>query len=154
MKEMTHHTGESLRELAAGIAPEELPGFLHIHAEELLSGPRPFSGYMRQKFREKGILQQEVFLAADISENYGYKLIAEEKHTVKRDVIMRLCLAGRFSLEETQEALSLYGMAPLRARLARDLVFAVAISNRLYDIHQVNELLLRCGQQMMSLRPD
>ena len=131
------------------VTPDDLPGFLQRNADALLSDPRPFAEYMRAKFREKGVLQQNVFLAADISENYGYKLIAEEKHTVNRDIILRVCIGAGFDLDETQEALILYGMAPLHSRLPRDIVFIVAIRNRLYDIHQVNELLIKCGQAPM-----
>lgn len=134
------------RDLLERVRPDELPRFLREHAYLLLTEPRPFAGYMRAKFKEKGVLQQNVFLAADISENYGYKLIAEEKHTVNRDVILRVCLGAGFDLDETQEALILYGMAPLHDRIPRDIVFIVAIRSRLYDIHQVNELLLECRQ--------
>ena len=134
------------RDLLERVRPDELPRFLREHAYLLLTEPRPFAGYMRAKFKEKGVLQQNVFLAADISENYGYKLIAEEKHTVNRDVILRVCLGAGFDLDETQEALILYGMAPLHDRIPRDIVFIVAIRSRLYDIHQVNALLLECRQ--------
>ena len=112
----------------------------------LLTSPRPFASYMRRKFREKGVLQQDVFLTADLSENYGYKLIAEEKHTVNRDIILRLCLGAGFRLNETQEALILYGMAPLHGRIPRDIVFITAIRCRVRDVHQVDSLLVRCGQ--------
>ena len=54
--------------------------------------------------------------------------------------------AGRFSPEETQEALILYGMAPLHGRLPRDAVLMVAIQNGIYDLSEVNRLLERCGQ--------
>ncbi len=131
------------------IRPEELPAYLREHERELYSAPRPFAAYMRAKFREKGMLQQDIFLAADLSENYGYKLIAEEKHTVDRDVILRICLAARFTAEETREALILYGMAPLHGKIPRDIVFLVAIRNRVYDIHRVNALLIECGQAPM-----
>lgn len=137
---------EGLYERIRLIRLEELPVFLREHMEKLLIGPRPFSDYMRAKFREKGVLQQNVFLAADISENYGYKLIAEEKHTVRRDIILRICLAVQFDLHETQKALILYGMAPLYHLLPRDIVFMAAIVHKVYDIHQVNEILIRCGQ--------
>ena len=129
-----------------GVRPEELPGFLEAHREELLSGPHPFADYMRTKFKEKGVLQQNVFLAADLSENYGYKLIAEEKHTRQRDVILRVCFAARFRPEEVQEALILYGMAPLHGRLPRDAVLTVAVQNGICDLSEVNRLLERCGQ--------
>ena len=135
--------------LLARVRPDELPDFLRKNMDLLLTEPRPFADYMRVKFKEKGVLQQNVFLAADISENYGYKLIAEEKHTVNRDIILRVCMGAGFDLDETQEALVLYGMAPLHSRIPRDIVFMVAISNKLFDIHQVNDLLLKCRQTPM-----
>ena len=137
---------ESLCEQIALLRLEELPLFLREHMEGLLSGPRPFADYMRAKFRDKGVLQQDVFLAADISENYGYKIVAEEKHTIRRDIILRICLAARFELDETQKALILYGFAPLCRLLPRDIVFMASILHRVFDIHRVNEVLLRCGQ--------
>ena len=140
---------EGFYEQIRSIRLEELPDFLRDHREDLLTGPRPFSDYMRARFRDKGMLQQNVFLAADISENYGYKLIAEEKHTVQRDIILRICLAAQFDLNETQKALILYGMAPLFWLLPRDLVFMAAIVHKAFDIHQVNEILIRCGQTPM-----
>lgn len=146
MNNANWETEEELYEQIETIRLEELPIFLREHMENLLSGARPFSDYMRSKFREKGVLQQNVFLAADISENYGYKLIAEEKHTIQRDIILRICLAAQFDLNETQKALILYGMAPLYWLLPRDIVFMAAIVHRAFDIHQVNEILIRCGQ--------
>ena len=136
---------EELYEQIISIPMGDLPIFLRVRMEDLLSGPRPFADYMRAKFRDKGVLQQNVFLAADISENYGYKIIAEEKHTVQRDIILRICLAAEFDLDEIQKALILYGMAPLYWLLPRDIVFMAAILHKVYDIHQVNDVLIRCG---------
>ena len=135
-----------MAERLAHLRLEELPEFLERERDELIEGGRPFADYMRRKLREKGLLQQEVFLAADLSENYGYKLIAEEKHTRQRDTILRLCLAARFQAEEVQEALILYGMAPLYARLPRDAVLLAAIWRKIHDLQEVNGLLLCCGQ--------
>ena len=134
-----------LLEALGQVRPEELPGFLEAHREELLTGPRPFAVYMRETFRKKGVLQQNVFLAADLSENYGYKLISEEKHTINRDTILRLCLAAGFSMPETQEALILYGMAPLYVLLPRDVVFLTAIRHGIREVHEVNELMRSCA---------
>ena len=122
----------------------ELPQFLADHAADF--SPRPFTDYMRMKFNEKDIAQQDVFLAADLNERVGYKLISGEKRTRQRDTILRICLAAQFDLDETQKTLILYGMAPLYHLLPRDIVFMAAIVHRAYDIHQVNEILIRCGQ--------
>ncbi len=137
---------EELYEQIISIPMGDLPIFLRARMEDLLAGLRPFAEYMRAKFRDKGVLQQNVFLAADISENYGYKIIAEEKHTVQRDIVLRICLAAQFDLDETQKALILYGMAPLYRLLPRDIVFMAAILHKVYDIHQVNDVLIQCGQ--------
>ena len=136
-----------LAELLCHVTPEKLQEFLAEQGEHLLVREKCFADYMRQKLREKGLLQQDIFLAADLSENYGYKLIAEEKHTRQRDVILRICLAAHFSVSETEEALILYGMAPLHVRNPRDIVLMTAINNRIYDVYEVNELLLQCNQK-------
>ena len=145
-KENYEQQSRRLDEELLSVGPNELPVFLEQHREDLITLRRPFADYMRMKFREKGILQQNVFLAADLSENYGYKLIAEEKHTRQRDTIMRLCLAAGFRLEEVQEALILYGMAPLYGRFPRDAVLTVAVQNGICELREVNRLLESCGQ--------
>lgn len=121
------------------LTPADLPHFLASHMNDLSS--RPFSTFMRQKFREKEITQQDIFLAADLNERVGYKLISGEKRTKQRDTILRICLAAKFSLEEVQEALILYGMSPLHGRIPRDIAFMVAFHNRIYDIHDVDSFL-------------
>ena len=144
-KESYEQGSRRLNEELLSVRTSDLSDFLEQHREDLITSPHPFADYMRMKFREKGVLQQNVFLAADLSENYGYKLIAEEKHTRRRDTILRLCLAARFRLEEIQEALILCGLAPLHGRLARDAVLTVAVQNEIYDLCAVNRLLESCG---------
>lgn len=135
-----------LVERLRNVSPEALPMFLERERGELVESERPFADYMRRKLREKGLLQQDIFLTADLSENYGYKLVAEEKHTRQRDTILRLCLAARFRLEEMQEALIRCGMAPLHGQFVRDAALIVAIEHEIYDLQEINRLLGRCGQ--------
>lgn len=137
-------TFESLR-------PLELPLFLDAFKARLCIGLHPFADFMRAKFKEKGLLQQGVFLAAELSEGYGYKLIAQEKHTTDRDVILRICLAARFDLCEVQEALILYGMAPLFIRLPRDIVLIKVFQCGIYDIERINDLLTKCCQKPITI---
>lgn len=136
---------QRLTEAAARVLPAEAAGYLEKNRPKLLPEGREFAAYMRGKLREKGILQQEVFLAADLSENYGYKLIAQEKRTRNRNVILRLCIAARLNPEETREALTLCGMAPLHGRIARDVVLLSAIAAGMRDIHDVDALLRANG---------
>ena len=145
-KESYEQGSRRLNEELLSVGPDELADFLKQHSEALITSPHPFTDYMRKKFREKGVLQQNVFLAADLSESYGYKLIAEEKHTRRRDTILRLCFAAGFGPQELREALILYGMAPLHARFPRDAVLLVAAQCGLHELRELNRLLERCGQ--------
>lgn len=145
-KETYEQASERLNGELQSVTAEGLAGFLDKHRQELIESPRPFADYMRAKLREKGLVRQNVFLAADLSENYGYKLLSEEKHTRQRDTILRLCLAARFRPEEVREALILYGMAPLHGRFPRDAVLLVAFRQGIYELGEVNRLLESCGQ--------
>ena len=129
--------GTSMNEASTQLSPAGLPAYL---AAQTFS-PRPFTDFMRQKFREKEIPQKEIFIRADLDDRYGYKLISGEKQTQQRDTILRICLAAEFTLGETQEALILYGMAPLYHRIRRDTAFIVAFCNGVYDIHDVDRIL-------------
>ena len=136
----------STNETISRLTVDELDSFLTQNAGEMITEARPFAAYMRRKLREKGLLQQDVFLAADLSEGFGYKLISEEKRTRQRDVILRLCLAAQFRPEEVQEALLRYGMAPLWWRFPRDAVLLAALGSGVCDLQKVNELLEQYGQ--------
>jgi len=140
---------KSLNAAIMQLSPAELPQYL---SEQELS-QRPFTDYMRRKLREKKISQKEVFIKADLDDRYGYKLISGEKQTQQRDTILRICLAAEFTLVETQEALILYGMAPLYEKIRRDTAFIVAFNNRIYDIHEV-DTILRENDMPPFLLPD
>ena len=146
MKDETiEERGARLDVLLPRLRPEELPRFFREEGEGLLTGPRPFAAYVRRKLREKGILQQTLFLAADISEGYGYKLLSEEKRTRRRDVLLRVFLAAGFRPEEVREALLLYGMPPLHGLFPRDAVLLTVFGSGLRDAEAVDALLLRFG---------
>ena len=140
---------KSLNATITQLSPDELPQYL---SQQEFSR-RPFTDFMRQTFRKKKISQKEVFIRADLDDRYGYKLISGEKQTQQRDTILRICLAAEFTLVEAQEALVLYGMAPLYQKIRRDTAFIVAFSNRIYDIHEV-DAILRENDMPPFLLPD
>ena len=143
-------TTNTLTSILKKTKPENLEAFFEKNAEDVLEQENAFASYMRGCVREKGLRFQEIFLRADISEGYGYKLISGEKHTRQRDTKHKQCLGAGFSLEETQRALKIYGMSPLYARFPRDAVLISAISAGKYEIPQINSLLLRNGQPALK----
>lgn len=134
-------TTNTLTSILCSAKPENLSDYLQENAISLIQKERPFAAFMRKTIHNKGLKQQDVFLAADISEGYGYKLIAEEKHTRQRDVILRLCIAAGFNFSETQKALKLYGMNPLYSKIPRDAVFIIAVNTGMNKPEEVDALL-------------
>ena len=99
-----------LRERIKDVRMKDIQDFYKENASEMKKEGRAFADYMRSLIKAKGISQQDIFLNADIPERYGYKLISQEKRTRQRDIILRICYAAEFTLEETQRALKLYRM--------------------------------------------
>lgn len=139
-------TGE-LEHILKKVRPDHIEEFLRNHAEEFVVQERPFSEYIHQIIKKNGFTLQQVFLRADLPERYGYKILSEEKRTKQRDFILRICYAANMTLEETQTALKLYGMAPLYARVPRDAVLMIAFNHRESDVIAVNELLVEHGME-------
>ena len=120
---------------------DNISDFLEENKNEMSDEEFAFSKFMRSKFKEKGILQQDVFLYADIPERYGYKLISQEKRTKQRDIILRICYSAGFSIEETQRALRLYRIPELYIEFPRDAIIMVIFKDRPGDIIEVNSIL-------------
>jgi len=119
--------------------------FLKENNDSILSESNSFSTYVKELLQTKGLTQQAVFLNADIPERYGYKLLSGEKHTKQRDVILRLCYAANFTLQETQRALRKYGMPELYAKDERDILIMIAFNERPGSILDLNMILKEHG---------
>lgn len=142
-------TEELERELQ-GTHPSAISSYLDANYSELTHDKNAFSGFMKEKLKEKKMQKQEVFLLADIPLRYGYKLLSEEKVTRQRDVILRICYAAGLTLQETQQALKLYRMNPLYARDARDALLMICFNTRPGSIHEVNGLLEKNDMQALK----
>ena len=132
---------KELEEMLEKTHPDEIGEFFRENGGETLSEDRPFKNYMDEKLKEKGLQKQDIFVKADISMGYGYKLLPEEKTTRQRDVILRICYAAEFTVAETQHALELCKMNRLYARDPRDALIMTCFSNRPGSIIDINEIL-------------
>lgn len=137
-------TGE-LDKVLGNLNPDEIQEYIDKNTDSIFMDELAFSEYMKDMFRIKGYTQQEVFLRADMPERYGYKIISMEKHTVQRDVIIRMCLASDFDVTETNRALKLYGLSELYSKVPRDAIIIVAINSKINSIDEVNDLLKKNG---------
>lgn len=131
--------------------PSQLKEFYKNNNGQMADEKKAFYYYVKDVTEAKNILLKDVYSFAGVSESYGEKIVRMEKHTTNRDLIIRLCIAGRFSLVETNKALKLYGMNSLYSKDARDASIIVAINNRIYNLADVDDILLSNGFLKLSV---
>ena len=141
---------DELNSLLENMKPDDLDSYLSDNSKYLVEGPKAFYYYMKNVLDSKNIKLKDVYSFAGVSESYGSKIISQEKHTTDRDLIIRFCVAGHFTWDETSRALKLYGMNELYAKDSRDACLIVAIKNRLYSMSDIDELLLKQGFKKLT----
>ncbi len=139
-----------LNHMLENTRPEGISTFLKDNSQYMADKEKGFYFYFKDVLDSKGIKLKEVYLYADVSESYGSQIVRMEKHAKNRDLIIRLCMAGHFTWDETNRALKLYGMTELYAKDPRDACLIVAINNRKYDLAEVNDMLTEQGMQKLT----
>jgi hypothetical protein len=142
---MDKKSTEDLENILKSTHPSKIQDYFDNQDDELLDNSFPFGSYVKHILKKNSILMQKVFLDGNISEGYGYKIMSGEKHTNKKDVILRICFAGKLSIDETQKALKLYGFSPLYARIKRDSLIMTLFNNRPESIDDFNNILIQNG---------
>lgn len=139
-----------VEELLAGLKTERIGEFLKENRDYMANGKKAFYYFMKDTIESKNIRLKDLYRFAGLSESYGGQIIRMEKHTAERDLILRLCIAGHFSLKETERALKLYEMAPLYAKDPRDACLIVAVNRRIYDIFEIDRILTSAGFEKLK----
>lgn len=148
---MESKSTDELEKILGSTHINNISDFFENNESSLISNEYAFHDYINNIIKKKMLKKQDVFLAADIPEKYGYKLLSGEKHTKQRDVILRLCYAANLDLEETQQALKLYRMPELYVKIPRDAMIMIAFNERPGSVIDVNSFLKKNGMDV--LRP-
>lgn len=141
---------DELNELLENMKPDQLDAFFKENEQYMADAKKAFYYYMKDVLDEKNIKLKDVYSSAGVTESYGSKIITMEKHTKNRDLIIRFCVAGHFNWDETNRALKLYGMTELYAKDSRDACIIVAINNRIFNLYDINEMLMRQGLEKLA----
>lgn len=138
---MSIKSTEELEKILGETHVNDIDQYISDNSDSIISEERPFTQYFKSLIKIKKKKQSEIFLDADIPERYGYKLLTEEKKTKQRDIILRLCYAANFTLDEVQHALKLYQMPELYAKIPRDAILMIAFNEHPGNIMDLDELL-------------
>ena len=141
---------DELNELLSNTKPCQLNDYLEKNEAYMADDKKAFYYYMKDVLSEKNIRLKDVYSFAGVSESYGSQILTMEKHTKDRNLIILLCIAGHFNLNETNTALKLYGFTELYAKNSRDACIIVAIHNRIYNLDDIDEMLRQRGLEKLS----
>ena len=141
---------DELEKLLNKTDPNKLDTYLKDNRKYFKDEKKGFTYYVKELLADKNRKLKDVYLAAGVSESFGSKILSMEKHTKDRDLILRLCIAGHFNLQEINRALKLYGMTELYAKDPRDACIIVAINHRMYELSDIDELLEQHGMVKIS----
>ena len=148
---MIEKSTNELDKLLNDMQPDQLAAYYKDNDQYMADDKKAFYYYMKDVVESKNIYFKDIYWTAGVSESYGSKIITMEKHTKNRDVIIRLCMAGHFLLDEINRALKLYGMNPLYSKDKRDACLIVAINNRKYDLAEIDDMLRQHGLKKLSV---
>ena len=140
-----------VEELLKTMQPGQLGEFYKENRNNMIDENKAFYYYMKDIVESKNLRFKDMYIFAGVSETYGEKIIRMEKHTKNRDLIIRLCIAGHFSIVETNKALKLYGMNTLYSKDKRDAALIVVINNRIYDLFEIDDILEKQGLPKLTV---
>lgn len=147
---MDNKPTEELDSILAQTNPGKIGTYIKDNSKYLADPRKGFYYYYKDVLDTKHIKLKDVYAQVGVTESYGSKIVSMEKHTKNRDLIIKFCLAGHFSLEETNRALKLYGFNELYSKNPKDACIIVALNNHIYDAGRIDELLTENGQAKLK----
>jgi O-acetyl-ADP-ribose deacetylase (regulator of RNase III) len=98
---------------------------------------------------ERGMSDPEVYKRANVDRKLFSKIRCSEDYIPKKKTIMALAIALRLNLDDTRDLLASAGLA-LTNNSKTDVIVRFCIENGIYDIYEVNALLFRFLQPVLS----
>lgn len=92
------------------------------------------SDYIIDIGNEKNLSKVDIINNSNIYRTYGYEILSGKK-LPSRDKLLQICLGNKFTLEETNRALTIAKLGVLYAKDPRDSIIIYSINNKLKLIH-------------------
>lgn len=107
--------------------------------------PMPLADYLYSFINKNGITIPQLIIDSNLSKSYVYQILAGEK-SPGRDVLLRLSLALKMNLKETQHLLTIGDVGILYPKVRRDAAIICCIL-RGFDLHATDNFLDSVGER-------
>lgn len=99
-----------------------------------------FSEYLLRLIQERGLKNPDVYNRAFITRQHFSKIISDPDYSTTKDTVLRLAIALRLSLDETEELLEKAGFSFSHA-IMKDIILEYFITNGNFDFFTINDAL-------------
>ena len=152
LKEEPSDGGAKLEECAP--APLAAPSFSVATAPSSLedaisSMGQSFQATLFALIDQSGMTDAEVYKRANLDRKLFSKIRCNEAYIPKKQTILALAIALRLSMAQARELLASAGFTLTNNNL-RDVIVSYCIESRIYDIFEVNALLFKYDQPLLS----
>ena len=117
-------------------------------ADEYGIAERTLPDYLQQLLNEKGLRSPDVIREAQIGETYGYYIFTGQRRPT-RNFVIRLALAMRCTLVETNRLLQAAGLNALYCKNRRDVIIIFGIDHG-FSLQRIDEQLYRFGEKTLQ----
>ena len=122
---------------------ENLAGFIRKERKS-----DTFSTMLERLRQEKGMTAAQLYNGAWIKKQLYSKIMGERNYHPSKNTAIAFCLSLRLTREEMEKLLEVAGYQFSNSSIA-DLVILFCLDHDLYDLHDVNALLLSADQKVL-----
>lgn len=108
-----------------------------------------FSQLLFRKIDESGMKDSECYKRANVSKQIFSNIKSNENYIPKKNTVLAFAIALKLDLDETRKPLERAGYALSKSRLL-DVIVEYFISNKKYDIDEINSVLYEYDQTLLG----